>query len=1596
MITTRKSFLMAVFAFGLLAGGNELAQARTDFSSVPYAESFENLAPWGNTYTNVSIAISNGWYSTLYDKSAIISTSYTFSALATCGYPLPAATHTNALSINTTSASLTNSFLTGGLTGTGFDLSTNLTYVDTMVQFVPSPYPPSACVASGNTDNANGIKAAVFANSNNVLQIYCGVATIYGGYVSNALINTGYIVNPTNWYRLTITLDATFSGSLYPDVGDIEMFQIHINGAPLTNSTGFAYPDGWNGYAVANNQLPSPSATGTWFPSGALKTPNNKHLTALVFQGTGFIDDLVVSTAAPVFSPDTNSTFQLTLALTGSGSTDFNGGPGNVSPFTQIPVLYNTSTQIIYTANQWFQIASLTSNGVAVAGAANATVFTQTLSSITAAISNHVTFYQPTNYVTSTLVTNVPGAAGGADHVGAIPVLNGSNLVINYTAAPWSYISGVNSNGTGLGAQASPFALAFGPVTNNMTAQATFMRDSYTISQPSSFTGGSANPSGNITVLNGNTTSITYTASTHWKVGSITSNGSPISGVSGLSSYTLSFGPVIASETADASFYLPTNTVTWTLNLSGLLPAGGPASTVYNVANGDSVTIVVTAQQWSAISDVVNNGSDLGAQAGQSYSLVVGPVVDGNQTASATIHRQPWDILQVIGVNGEASPTDTLFQVANGLTTQIVYSATSTWYTINQLLTNGAAVTAANQQLIYTQTLAQVQGNYSNNVSFYRAPHNVTSVLATNVAGASGSADQVGVIQVLNGDTLTVNYTADLWSYISDVNSNGTDLGGSPGETAYALTLGPVINDLVATGTFSRLSWNITQPASYAGGSASPASATLTVLNGQTTSITYTASTNYKVNTITSNGSPISGVSGLSSYTLSFGPVIASETADASFYLPTNTVTWTLNLSGLLPAGGPASTVYNVANGDSVTIVVTAQQWSAISDVVNNGSDLGAQAGQSYSLVVGPVVDGNQTASATIHRQPWDILQVIGVNGEASPTDTLFQVANGLTTQIVYSATSTWYTINQLLTNGAAVTAANQQLIYTQTLAQVQGNYSNNVSFYRAPHNVTSVLATNVAGASGSADQVGVIQVLNGDTLTVNYTADLWSYISDVNSNGTDLGGSPGETAYALTLGPVINDLVATGTFSRLSWNITQPASYAGGSASPASATLTVLNGQTTSITYTASTNYKVNTITSNGTSVAGVNGLADYILGLGPVTNSMTADASFYLTAALTNTVTWTLNLTGLLPAGGPASQTYYVAAGDPLSIIVTAQQWSAISDVVDNGTDLGAQAGQSYTLTIAAVNSNMTASATIDRHAWNVMQVIGVNGEASPTDTLFLVANGLTTQIVYTATSTWYTINQLLTNGAAVAAANKQLIYTQTLAQVQGDWSNNVSFYRPPWSITQTVGANGSANPAGTVTVLNGDSTNIVYTPSDYYAATAIVGAYGSATTNGAKPALVTATFTQVQGDTTANVTFATVSDGSVVSGVPTSYLINSGVTEAWATNPANTNAVLQGYMLNLPPTGLNPTLAITGITASNTSVNVTVLLDNNSVPTNTIIYGTLRLYGTTNLVKTAFSEIGAVALTGASFTNNGKHVVSFTDSNTAKFYKAKITLP
>ena len=786
-MTTRKYLFAALVVLGMLGSGLTFAQ-RTDNNLAvlqntgTYSESFENLAAWGNVYTNVFIT--NGWYtsdSTL-DKSAIAKRSYTFDAASICGYPLPSAPGTNVLALNTNGSILSNSF------GSGFDMSGGITYIDTMVQFVSASdsNAPAACTTSDS-----GIKAAVYINTSSNLAIYHGTLVAsgenQGAYATNMVDAISAVTFATGtWCRLTIAYDATVT---HYENGAFPTFQVLTNGIVVTNANAYTAQQkiDW-----AAGTLPSGTdPNGTWFRAATDIPAARKYLAALGFQGDGAIDNLVVSTTPPLFAPYNpgDTYFWLTVVNNGNGSSDFGGTNG----LTQVQVLQGTMTNIVYTANQWFAIASLTSNGSSVPAAANALTYTQTLT-VNSAISNVVTFYQPTNYVTSTLLTNVAGASGSADHVGQVPVLNGNNLTITYTADTYSYISNVSSNGTSLGAQGSPFALTLGPVVDNsMTAVGAFSRDSHNITQTVG-ANGSANPAGSpISVLNGATTSIVYTASQFYRINTILTNGTPVAGAGGQQSLPVSIGPVLADMTVNASFYNPTSAVTWTLGLLGLQPAGGPASTVYNVPNGGTASIIVTAEQWSVISDVNSNGTQVaGGPFGQSYTLNLGPV-DGAMTGSATVYRAGWNILQVIGSNGTADPSNTLFQVPNGMTTQIVYAATSTWYTINQLLTNGAVVAAANQMLIFTQELFQVQGAYSNNVSFYRAPHTISLIGGL----VNGYATPALPITVLNGDSTSVLFTADDWYRVASVSPNGT-----PGFKTATATFATVLADTTASATF--------------------------------------------------------------------------------------------------------------------------------------------------------------------------------------------------------------------------------------------------------------------------------------------------------------------------------------------------------------------------------------------------------------------------------------------------------------------------------------------------------------------------------------------------------------------------------------------------------------------------------------------------------------------------------------------------------------------------------------------------------------------------------------------------------------------------
>jgi hypothetical protein len=498
---------------------------------------FESLSGWGS-YTNVNVT--NGWYSTPEDMSVITNMgTYVFT---NCSKPLESSAHSNVLKLATEGATLTNLF---GAVGVGVDVSTNIVYLDTMVQFVASETAPTACTTLTDT----GIKAAIYADANTNLTVYCGVRNTTGGFISNALVNSSIQLNATNWYRLTVVFDATFNDSF--GIGQFPVFQVKINGVTITNNSGFAYDDNWKAYTTGHT-LPTLSNTsvGSWFPSGSLDA-NLTKLTAVAFQGTGYIDDMVVSFAQPVYTNNTaplNSTFWLTVVNGGSGTSDLGGV--NSNPLTQVQITAPYSTTIVYTASQWFKIAtfSSTSNGVSPVGLGT---YTQYLDNISADVSNVVTFVKP-EWTIYQYVTNGSAPANGS----SVTVTNGDTYAQTFSGnTQWYELTSLLQDGGEIGiAGVNTQLVTISEVQGDHTLAANFYLPSYAVTAVVDGGNGvgavSASP-----VNKGAPVQITYTGDSWYRINTLTTNSQNVAGASGRY-VTVDVANVVGSIAATGSFSL--------------------------------------------------------------------------------------------------------------------------------------------------------------------------------------------------------------------------------------------------------------------------------------------------------------------------------------------------------------------------------------------------------------------------------------------------------------------------------------------------------------------------------------------------------------------------------------------------------------------------------------------------------------------------------------------------------------------------------------------------------------------------------------------------------------------------------------------------------------------------------------------------------------------------------------------------------------------------------------------------------------------------------------------------------------------------------
>jgi hypothetical protein len=254
------------------------------------------------------------WTSIADDASVLIASDAANTGFATTTRPM-ATNMAFVLKLDTNGQPLTRAITNS--TDTVCSFASVPVYVDTLIQFTPSEDVPTI---------ETGTKVAIYVNVNSNLVVYHKTDMGYGDQVTNSVFTSLGLINPTNWYRLTIQVGQPTVGSAC---------QIWLDHQLLANATTY----GDTSYDAG---------TGPWFRTVA----GGSTLSTVAFQGTGAVDELVVSTDVPSYGAQGG--IMLTLSF-GAGVSAIltNGAPVGAGSVT------NGSTVTIQCLD-WYQVASIT------------------------------------------------------------------------------------------------------------------------------------------------------------------------------------------------------------------------------------------------------------------------------------------------------------------------------------------------------------------------------------------------------------------------------------------------------------------------------------------------------------------------------------------------------------------------------------------------------------------------------------------------------------------------------------------------------------------------------------------------------------------------------------------------------------------------------------------------------------------------------------------------------------------------------------------------------------------------------------------------------------------------------------------------------------------------------------------------------------------------------------------------------------------------------------------------------------------------------------------------------------------------------------
>jgi hypothetical protein len=349
-------------------------------NAVEYAETFEvgagaqgaSTGSW--TDGEVVANGSDAWYSGTSDQSIVTNIGSYVPLPGGVVSPISPTTpdyaeKSRVLRLDTQGDTLTNEL-------SGATLADKDIWVDQMVKLVVSDDYPTA------VSNDLEVKAAVFLNSSSNLVVYHGTYDSVGGdYDDPVYTDTGESLTPDTWYRLTIRLDQSTVG-----IDTEEAFKVFINGVVVSTSAGYGSDGDWT-----DEWQSAPPGGGPWFLTAARRSGGQQGaspgtVNAICYEGSGWVDDILVTDNAPSFDPvAVEWTIDQTIV-----------GNGNANPGGAITIADGDSTSVVYTANEFYRIDSIVLDPGGDQGVSGVKMYTQDYNNVTEDIDVDVTFAEAT------------------------------------------------------------------------------------------------------------------------------------------------------------------------------------------------------------------------------------------------------------------------------------------------------------------------------------------------------------------------------------------------------------------------------------------------------------------------------------------------------------------------------------------------------------------------------------------------------------------------------------------------------------------------------------------------------------------------------------------------------------------------------------------------------------------------------------------------------------------------------------------------------------------------------------------------------------------------------------------------------------------------------------------------------------------------------------------------------------------------------------------------------------------------------------------------------------------------------------------------